>query len=497
MWDKKAKIGFIEIETDYARLLRNKDGKVWSSLIVTQDSVDIWSALSKAIPEFFPEKTELNFICSIDGGSLVFEFPNNLTDQEILGNLQANRKTFFNETEELHFSIKKGSINPTNQKREITVSYIKQSTLDNIKLLCQTIDYKLGKITTLPDSLLGSIHRQYKNIGKEVNICIQIGFSRVNILIFRGNNLISVRTLLTGCLRELESELFTEYSLVREEIRLLISGKHPQPVEVVMNSIRENRLELLTHLGGVFAELRIKKMLDANSQVFLSYDIIDEPMLTGLIADRFDIKVNIITGIEQDENCEKYEDYPVCWLCGSSSNNAVNLIPPKKITFDSLFINPKVVIISSILITILPLPTIYFQRENLIKEVNFLREKQKNVQNIIDDVNSLKTSFAQIESSTKVIQDELSNRGISTRITKHLTENLPEHTRLESLGIDFKTKKLNIVGYTVDAESTLRYLDSIKTCKELNDADIAISDLETRRIKFVITANINYLKNMK
>ncbi len=489
MWQAKTTEGFVELENDYARLLKNVDGTKWSSLVVTPEG-DIWSALKKAIPSFFPPKASLNFICPSNGGTLVFEFPSDLTDKEIEGNLQVNRKNFFNEAGELFFKIKKGNVNQVTKKREITVSYITTSTVENIKNLCETVSVKLSKITTLPDSLFGALKRQYADHGKEVNICIQIGYSKVYIIIFKGDEILSVRTLLTGSLRELESILFAGYSMNKDEARLMISGRHQQPVPAILDTIKENRLDLITHLGGVFAELRTKKLLDPKSQVYLSYNVIDEPMLTSMISERFDINVNIITGLENDEKCEKYEDYPAAWLCGAYNQTVPNLIPPKKISIGNLFYNSVSAIIIAAVMTALPYPILNNQKQSIANELKALQEKHKPIEEMLNEFKNLNDYQGKLVNLAKEINSDIESRGISSRIARHLTENLPVSTRLENLKVDYKAGKMTVVGYTVDAESALRFLDNIKSCDELTKAEIVISDLESRRIKFTITALI-------
>ncbi len=497
MWQPKQTEGFVELESDYARLLKCEDGKKWSSIIVTPES-DIWTALKKAIPSFFAPKVTLNFVCSYDGGTSVFGFPGNLTDKEIEGNLQVNRKNLFNEPEELFFKLKKGSVNQVTQQRDITVSYVKKSIIENIKNLCEIVGVKLGKITTLPDSLLGALSRQYyKSIGKEVNICIQIGFSKVFIIIFRGNEILSVRSLLTGSLREMESVLFAGYSLVREEARLMISGKHPEPVPAILNTIKENRLDLITHLGGIFAELRSKKLLDQNSKVYLSFDVIDEPQLTNMISDRFDVAVNIITGLEDDETCAKYEDYPAAWLCGALNPNVPNLIPPVKVTVGNIFYNPVMAILIAVLVTAVPYPLLKKQEANISNELNQLKEKHQPVEQLLNSFKEMSDYQAKLVNLAREINTDIEKRGISSRIARSLTEDLPISTRLENLQVDYKSGKFTVVGYTVDAESAIRYLDTVKSCDELTKAEIVISDLESRRIKFTITALIGDGKGRK
>ena len=497
MWRANNNIGFVEIESDYARLLKNEDGVKWSSTIVYPE-INIWSALKKAIPSFFAPKTTLNFICPVDAGTMVLEFPANLNDKEIEGNLQVNRRNIFNEAEELYFKLKRGSTNYDTQKRDITASYAKLSTIDSIKNLCLESNVKLGKISTLPDSLLGAIYRQYKkNSNKEVNICIHIGYSKVSIIIFKGTEILSVRNLLTGSIRELESVLFAGYSLSKEDTRLMISGRHPQPVPAILDTIKDNRLDLITHLGGIFAELRTKKLLDPKSEVFLSYNIIDEPLLTNMIGERFDIKVNIITGLEDEEKCEKYEDYPAVWLCGSDSLTVPNLIPPVKISVFSFIFNPVTAVIIAILMTIVPLPILNLQKQLVVTELDKLKLESFDKEKLLNDYKALDLQSNNLKNLTKDINQDLDNRGMSSDIARQLSKKLPQSTRLESLQLDYKIGRIIIVGYTVDAESALLYLDKVKACEALTNPEIIISDLETRRIKFTITALIGNGKGRK
>lgn len=497
MWQAKDMEGFVELETDYARLLRCNDGKNWSSQIVIPETGDIWTSLKKAIPEFFAPKATLNFVCPANGGTVVLEFPSNSTDKDIEANLQINRRDLFDVTEDLCFKLTKGLVNQVTQKRDVTVSYATKSVIDNIKSLCAASSAKLGKITTLPDSLFGALRRQFGNLGNNVNICIQIGFSKVYIIIFRGAQIISVRTLLTGSLRELESVLFAGYSLVREEARAMISGHHPNPMPAILDTIKENRLDLITHLGGIFAELRTKKLLTTDSKVYLSYNVIDEPTLTQMIGDRFDIPVQIITGMESNENGEKYEDYPAAWLCGASDALVPNLIPPVKINIGNLIFNPVTTVIVAVAMSCIPYPIIQGKKAVLNNELEELRKKHAPIEQLLKDFKTEAERQTKLVALASQINSDIEKRGISSRIARHITENLPESTRLETLEVNYKEAKLKLVGYTVDPESALQYLDRIKECDELTKQEIVISDLESRRIKFTITALIGDGKGRK
>ena len=489
--------GFVELESDYARLLKCVDGTKWSSHIVVPETGDIWTSLKKAIPEFFAPKATINFVCPADGGTAVIEFPANSTEKDIEGNLQINRRNFFDVTEELCFKLKKGQLNQITQKRDVAVSYATKSIIDNIKNLCEASSVKLGKVTTLPESLFGSLRRQFGNLGNNVNLCIQIGFSKVYIIIFKGAEIISVRTLLTGSLRELESILFAGYSLVREEARAMISGHHPNPVPAILDTIKENRLDLITHLGGIFAELRTKKLLTQESKVYLSYNVIDEPALTQMIGDRFDIPVQIITGMEADESGEKNEDYPAAWLCGASDALVSNLVPPVKVNIGSLFFNPVTAVIVAIAVTCIPYPMLQNKKSAISNELAELKKKHEPIEQLVKDFKAQAERQTKLVALASQINSDIEKRGISSRIARHVTENLPESTRLETLEVNYKEAKLKLVGYTVDPESALQYLDRIKECDELTKPEIVISDLESRRIKFTITALIGDGKGRK
>lgn len=497
MWQAKQMEGFVELESDYARLLKCVDGTKWSSHIVVPETGDIWTSLKKAIPEFFAPKATINFVCPADGGTAVIEFPANSTEKDIEGNLQINRRNFFDVTEELCFKLKKGQLNQITQKRDVAVSYATKSIIDNIKNLCEASSVKLGKVTTLPESLFGSLRRQFGNLGNNVNLCIQIGFSKVYIIIFKGAEIISVRTLLTGSLRELESILFAGYSLVREEARAMISGHHPNPVPAILDTIKENRLDLITHLGGIFAELRTKKLLTQESKVYLSYNVIDEPALTQMIGDRFDIPVQIITGMEADESGEKNEDYPAAWLCGASDALVSNLVPPVKVNIGSLFFNPVTAVIVAIAVTCIPYPMLQNKKSAISNELAELKKKHEPIEQLVKDFKAQAERQTKLVALASQINSDIEKRGISSRIARHVTENLPESTRLETLEVNYKEAKLKLVGYTVDPESALQYLDRIKECDELTKPEIVISDLESRRIKFTITALIGDGKGRK
>lgn len=497
MWQAKQMEGFVELESDYARLLKCVDGTKWSSHIVVPETGDIWTSLKKAIPEFFAPKATINFVCPADGGTAVIEFPANSTEKDIEGNLQINRRNFFDVTEELCFKLKKGQLNQITQKRDVAVSYATKSIIDNIKNLCEASSVKLGKVTTLPESLFGSLRRQFGNLGNNVNLCIQIGFSKVYIIIFKGAEIISVRTLLTGSLRELESVLFAGYSLVREEARAMISGHHPNPVPAILDTIKENRLDLITHLGGIFAELRTKKLLTQESKVYLSYNVIDEPALTQMIGDRFDIPVQIITGMEADESGEKYEDYPATWLCGASDALVSNLVPPVKVNIGSLFFNPVTAVIVAIAVTCIPYPMLQNKKSAISNELAELKKKHEPIEQLVKDFKAQAERQTKLVALASQINTDIEKRGISARIARHVTENLPESTRLEVLEVNYKEAKLKVVGYTIDPESALQYLDRIKECDELTKPEIVISDLESRRIKFTITALIGDGKGRK
>lgn len=490
MWQAKQAEGFVELEQDYARLAKTDDGVKWVSQTVYPETGDMWTSLKKVIPEFFAPKATLNFVCAFTGGLSVFEFPSNSSDKEIENNLQVSRKNFFNQMDELCFKLKKGPINQVTSKRDVIVSYCTKPTMEDIKSLCAATDTKLGKVTTLPDTLIGAMERQYGDFGDSVNLVLQVGYSRVTVLILKGKNVLSVRTLLTGSLRELENILFSGYSLPREDARALISGRHPQPIPALMDTIKENRLDLITHLGGIFAELRGKKLLTQDSQIYLSYGIIDEPGLTQMLGDRFDIKVNILTGMTADETAEKYEDYPAIWTVGASCAITPNLVPPVKISVGNIFHNPATAIIIALIFSLIPLPLILQHKATVKNQLQELKKKHEPIEAMLKAFKEQADYQAKLVSLASQINSDIEKRGISSRIARHLTENLPESTRLCDLNVDYKAGNMKVIGYTVDAESALRYLDTVRDCDELSKPEIVISDLESRRIKFTITAKI-------
>ncbi len=494
MWRSKKSVGFIEIEADYARLLKNEDGINWQSLIVAGEG-DIWTSLTKAIPSFFAKKTIIDFICSNDSGTLVFGLPSNLSDEEIEGNLQINRRSFFNESEELHFAIKKSEENKDTQKSDYIVSYIKKSLIENIKNLCDETKVKLGKISTLPDTLFGALNRQFK-INDGVNICIQVRLRNVFVIIFRGDELISVRSFLTGNYRDLEKRLTDVYSLTPENAKLMVSGYHPEPNQAIQYAIKENRLQFITNLGGIFAELRTKRLLTNSSELYLAFDVVHEPQLTSMISERFDIKVNLVSGLENDEKYVDYQDYYATWLCGASNKIVPNLIPNKKISFRSIVFHPATIIFIAVLINLLPRALMSIQDRYTKNKLLKIRAeyKQNQIDELLRELDELSKTKEEYEANFKEIMPDIERSGIASRLAIEILDNLPELTRLDSMFVDIKSNRITLVGYTVDTETALVYLDNIKTCKEIEDAEISISDFESKRIKFVINGTISAKK---
>ena len=253
-------------------------------------------------------------------------------------------------------------------------------------------------------------------------------------------------------------------------------------------------MELLTHLGGIFAELRMKRLLENTSKVFISYNVINEPSLSELISNRFDINVCPVTGLEEDESCSKDDVYQVSWISGAYFSKVTNLVPPKQIKISEFFFKPINIILLSVFVSLIPLPILMNQKKQLEREFEMLNAEHLKAKGIIQEIEKLKKDKEDFDLVVRDISPDLDNNGISTLLAMHVTECLPESTRLESLDVDLKFNKLELTGYTVDAESVLRYLDNLKKYNEILQPDISITDLESRRIKFVITASIGDLK---
>lgn len=488
MWQAKQTEGFVELGPDYIRLLRNDDGLNWSSKLVNLEK-ELWASLESTLSDFFKPKTTVNFILPASSGTTVFDVPVGLSGKQLENNLKLNRKTYFHETDELHLKIRNCRPNPEKKSQELLVSYVKLGGIEKVKKACKDANIKLGKITTAQDSLIGAIRRQYGSFD-DVNVCIQIGFYRVHVIAFKGKDIILSRVLLSGSVRELQNQLFTSYSISREDTRLYLNGRHTMPVPEIEETIQESRLNLITHIGFLFAELRTKRLLSQNSKIYLSYSVIDDPRLTTMLGDRFDMNVEVMTGMTSDESGLKYEDYPAAWLVGASDSESINLIPPVKVSVSSIIFNPITSVVIAVLLTSLPFPTIVYNQYKYSKELKELREKNAPVEATINEFKNLSDYKTQLISLADQINSDIESRGISARIVRHLTETLPESTRLEKVSVNHKAGRVEVAGITVDTESALRFLDNVKGCKELTKPEITISDLDGKKIRFSIKALI-------
>ena len=135
--------------------------------------------------------------------------------------------------------------------------------------------------------------------------------------------------------------------------------------------------------------------------------------------------------------------------------------------------------------------------QRIVNELEKLKVESFEKEKLLSDYKDLDLKSEKLKELTKSINDDIEKRGISSKIARALSENLPQSTRLEKIDVDYKTGRISIVGYTIDAESALLYLDRVKACKELTNPEIIISDLETKRIKFTITALIGDGKGRK
>lgn len=170
--------GFVELEQDFARLLKLVDGKKWLSKSVPANDGNLWGALKKEIPGFFTGFNQLNFICSDQGGVRFFDFPQETSEAEIQGNLQLKRKEYFNAREELLFKTRMSAPRP-DKTREVLVSYLPKQLLTEAQNLCRDCGFSLGRLVTSIDSLVGASQRQLQRPLAETCIILQVGYSHV------------------------------------------------------------------------------------------------------------------------------------------------------------------------------------------------------------------------------------------------------------------------------------------------------------------------------
>lgn len=479
--------GFVELEQDFARLLKLADGKKWLSQTVSANDGNLWGALKKAIPGFFAGFNRLNFICSDQGGLRFFDFPQEASKTEILGNLQLKRKEYFNVREELLFKARMGAPRP-DKTREVLVSYLPKQLLTDAQNLCRDCGFSLGRLTTSIDSIVGAFQRQLQRPVVDTCIVLQIGYSHVNIIAVKGQEVLSVRSLLTGSLRELENLLFSGFSLPKADVREIISGIKISGVPAIEDAIKTNRLELMTHIGSIFAELRGKKQISEKSVFYISTSMVEEPQLAMMVSERFGIQVEILSGMQGGESADSPESARAVWLGGSHMPSVANLVPRVSGAAAHLALPPRIAVMAALILAIAPLPFLNIIKMRSEQELRTWQERHRPVEVLEAGFKAATAEQAKLVELANEINADIDRRGFATRLLRHLTEELPEFSRLEKIEVNLKDDRLFVNGYTVDTETALRYLDRVKIFDGIGEPEITIGDVEGRRIKFEITA---------
>lgn len=489
MWQSSRAEGFVELEQDFARLLKNAGGKKWLCKKITSDDGNLWGALKREIPGFFGGSVQLNFVSSDQGGVRSIDFPQEASEAEILGNLQLKRKDYFNAREELLFKVRLCAPR-ADKNREVVVSYLPKFILEQAQTLCRETGFILGKLTTAVDTLFGAFQRQLQRPIADTCVILQVGFSHVHMLAVRGQEILSVRSLLTGSLRELENTLFAGFSLPKGDVWQILNGSKMAGVPAIEDAIRTNRLELMTHIGSIFAELRGKKQITEKSVFYISNSIVEEPQLGMLISERFGIPVEILSGMQTDEMVDSPEDARGIWLSGSYMPVVANLVPPVSRRAVHLAVPVRLAVMASLVLAAAPLPFLNIVKMRSEKELEVWKQRNLPIESLESEFKAAAAEQEKLVALAKEITADIDRRGLATRLTRHLTEELPQFSRLDSLEVDLKENKIFITGYTVDTETALRYLDRVKAFVELDEPEITIGDVDSRRIKFDITAPI-------
>lgn len=487
MWQSPRAEGFVELEQDFARLLKSADGKKWLSRTVTANDGNLWGALKKEIPGFFAGLSQLNFVCSDQGGVRFFDFPQETTEAEIQGNLQLKRKEYFNVREELLFKIRMGA--PRSDKtREVLVSYLPKQMFADAEKLCRECGISLGRLTTSIDALVGAYHRQLQRPVADTCVILQVGYSHVNILAVKGQEILSIRSLLTGSLRELENLLFSGFSLPKADVWDVISGIKTTGVPAIEEAIRTNRLELMTHIGSVFAELRGKKQISEKSVFYISNSMVEEPQLGMMVSERFGIQVELLAGMHADESVDSPESARAVWLSGAHMPAVANLVPPVSRASIHLAVPVRVAVMAALVLAAAPLPFLNVLKMRSEKELATWQDKHRPIEALETEFKAASAEQAKLVTLASEITADIDRRGFATSLVRHLTEELPPFSRLEKIEVNLKDDILFVNGYTVDAETALRYLDRVKMFAGIGEPEITIGDVDSRRIKFEITA---------
>lgn len=130
MWQTPQREGFVELEQNFARLLRNKGGTTWVSKIVNPNESGLLQAVAKELPEFFEKGTLINFICTESGGFQLVDFPKDLKKTDIINNLKLNKKELFNTKTELTFNVYDHSYE--SETKKVAVSFLPTSVIEDI-----------------------------------------------------------------------------------------------------------------------------------------------------------------------------------------------------------------------------------------------------------------------------------------------------------------------------------------------------------------------------
>lgn len=488
MWQTPQREGFVELEQNFARLLRNKGGTTWVSKIVNPNESGLLQAVAKELPEFFEKGTLINFICTESGGFQLVDFPKDLKKTDIINNLKLNKKELFNTKTDLTFNVYDHSFEADTKK--VAVSFLPTSVIEDITQAIAGTDFKLGKITTGPDTLMGAFARIYTQQPGVTDLIIQVGYSRVHLIAIQNNKIIQQRSLLTGSLKELESVLFSAYSVVREDAWLMLSKNHQHPVQVIEDTINNNRFDLLTRIGGFVAELRAQKLLSEGSKIYVHSALVDEPDLASIIYERFGLETIKFNGMANDEKGLSFEDFTACWLSGAHSPIARNITQEKSVASYQLAVTPKFALICAIIFTLAPFAMLNLADSKLNNLLLKVKSEYANVETMRQDIKNAAEEQAKLLAVSKEIAEDLANRGIATKITRVVTENLPESCRLQSIDLNLKDGKTFITGFAVDTETALKYYDIINKCLLLSKPKLTIDTTDPIKVYFTITAYV-------
>lgn len=478
------KPGFVEIESSYARLVRHET-QGWACKTIPLVGDSPWPLLKTEMQSFFPGGSQLVFVFQERCGIRMFHFPSTLSPTEILGNLRLRRDEYFGSREEYLLSLRMG--NPVDGKnREVYVTFVPRSLSDSAQELCASLGYSLQRIVTGFDALLGATARQLGRNNPETVVIASLGYSQVNLAAWRGGELIMVRSLLTGSIKELENAVFSAFSITPPDLMRILSESLEVP-PAVKNSIADNRQEIMTHIGTLFAELRGRKLLSENPTLFLCQPVVAEPQLASMLSERFSARVIELNGIMQDETAVG-EDFPRwSWLLGGVMPAAINVLPPRTRMERHLAASPRLAFFAMIVMCIAPFILMRSLKSNIALENALLIEQNQAFNQIVELNRSNQELYAGVETIASGVTADISRRGQTTTLIRYLSESLPALTRLEKLEILNKEGKVTISGKSVDTESSLRYLDAVKASPFLEKVEISFDSPGGTTVSFSIT----------